>query len=278
MRWADLDALNHVNNVVYVDYLQEARIDMLRLYSPGSRAEDLAEGLVVAHHDIAHLAPLLFRFDPVSIECWVSEIKAASFTMDYEIFTEDADGGRVVHCRARTVLVPYVFATERPRRLRADERTALTRLLEPGEPIAFVQPAAPVEVPGGEYSISVRFSDVDSYRHVNNVKYVEYVQEARVWLLHHSGAGAVESSTTPIVIARTRMDYLAPLLQREEPYLARTWVSHVGRTSMTMETVFLDGDTVHARAQVVAVAVTPDTGRPTPISDEVRALLQRTTA
>ena len=33
MRWADLDMLGHVNNVVYVDYLQEARVDMLRSHA-----------------------------------------------------------------------------------------------------------------------------------------------------------------------------------------------------------------------------------------------------
>ena len=32
MRWADLDMLGHVNNVTYVDYLQEARVDMLRIH------------------------------------------------------------------------------------------------------------------------------------------------------------------------------------------------------------------------------------------------------
>ena len=30
LRWADLDLLGHVNNVRYVDYLQEARLDLLR--------------------------------------------------------------------------------------------------------------------------------------------------------------------------------------------------------------------------------------------------------
>ena len=42
MRWADLDQLGHVNNVVYVDYLQEARVDMLRAHGRGPEA--LAEG------------------------------------------------------------------------------------------------------------------------------------------------------------------------------------------------------------------------------------------
>ena len=47
LRWADLDLLGHVNNVVYVDYLQEARVDMLRTHAPTRRADELAEGVVV---------------------------------------------------------------------------------------------------------------------------------------------------------------------------------------------------------------------------------------
>ena len=34
LRWADLDLLGHVNNVIYVDYLQEARVDMMRSLLP----------------------------------------------------------------------------------------------------------------------------------------------------------------------------------------------------------------------------------------------------
>ena len=90
MRWADLDQLGHVNNVVYVDYLQEARVDMLRAHGRGPEA--LAEGLVVVRHEVTYLKPLTFDFRPVSIECWVTDIKAATFTMAYEIFHETPEG------------------------------------------------------------------------------------------------------------------------------------------------------------------------------------------
>ena len=118
MRWADLDLLGHVNNAVYVDYLQEARVDMLRVHARDQRADDLAEGVVVVRHEVQYVAPLIFRFEPVRIETWVTEIRAASFTLAYEVFDETADGRRV-YLRATTVLTPYVFATERPRRLTA---------------------------------------------------------------------------------------------------------------------------------------------------------------
>ena len=115
MRWADLDQLGHVNNVVYVDYLQEARVDMLRAHGRGPEA--LAEGLVVVRHEVTYLKPLVFDFRPVSIECWVTEIRAATFTMAYEIFHDTGEGDRSVYLRATTVLTPYVFETERPRRI-----------------------------------------------------------------------------------------------------------------------------------------------------------------
>ena len=55
---------------------------------PTARAVDLAEGVVVVRHDVRYVAPLVFRLEPVKIECWVTEIRAASFTMAYEIFDE----------------------------------------------------------------------------------------------------------------------------------------------------------------------------------------------
>src|ERR1044071_2600066 len=95
MRWADLDQLGHVNNVVYVDYLQEARVSMLRAHGRGPEA--LAEGLVVVRPEVTYLKPLAFDFRPVSIECCVTDIRAATFTMAYEVFEESDEGERTVY-------------------------------------------------------------------------------------------------------------------------------------------------------------------------------------
>lgn len=131
LRWADLDSLGHVNNVVYVDYLQEARVDMLRVHAPMQGGEALAEGVVVVRHEVEFRTPLRFRHEPVRIESWVSQIRAATFTMAYEILDERPEGERRVYLRAESVLTPYVFAEERPRRITADEREVLERFLEP---------------------------------------------------------------------------------------------------------------------------------------------------
>ena len=132
-----MDSLGHVNNVVYVDYLQEARVDMLRVHAPATGGERLAEGVVVVRHEVEFLRPLVFRFEPVRIESWVTEVRAATFTMAYEILDEQPDGERRVYLRARSVLSPYVFAQERPRRIGEQERAVLERFLEPvGESVA----------------------------------------------------------------------------------------------------------------------------------------------
>jgi acyl-CoA thioester hydrolase len=136
LRWADMDQLGHVNNVVYVDYLQEARVDMLSVHPPAGGAEDLAEGVVVVRHDVQFLRPLVFRFSPVRIETWVSRIRAAAFTLEYEILDEQPDGARTVYCRASSVLTPFLFGQERPRRIRPEERAILEPFLEPVEDAA----------------------------------------------------------------------------------------------------------------------------------------------
>ena len=128
-----MDSLGHVNNVTYVDYLQEARVDMLRVHAPASGGEQLAEGVVVVRHEVEFVAPLVFRADPVRIESWVTPIRAASFTMAYEILDVLPDGERRVYTRARTLLTPYIFATERPRRIHDEERAVLTALMETEE-------------------------------------------------------------------------------------------------------------------------------------------------
>ena len=259
MRWADLDSLGHVNNVVYVDYLQEARVDMLRTHGPAARTGELAEGVVVVRHEVSYLAPLTFRFRPVKIECWVTEIRAATFTLAYEIFDElPGEPARRVYVRATTVLTPYVFSEERPRRLTAVERETLATFLEPPEPVDRTPLSS--RRPDGvhDYPVQVRFSDVDVYGHVNNVKYFEYLQEARIAMMARLWDGL---DPVGIVVAQTDVDYRVPILFRPEPYDVWSWVSRVGERSATIESLICDGDTVLSRARVAVVFFDQQTQR-----------------
>lgn len=110
-----MDAYGHVNNVVFLRYLEEARIDFL--FRPD---KDFKQGSVVARHEIDYKRQLVHRHAPVDIELWVTEIRAASFTITYEV--KDGDH---VYVRASTVIVPFDFEAQRPRRITAEEREFL---------------------------------------------------------------------------------------------------------------------------------------------------------
>jgi acyl-CoA thioester hydrolase len=224
------------------------------LRSHGRGPEAMAEGLVVVRHEVTYLKPMTFDGRSVSIECWVTDIKAASFTMGYEVFHDapgvdgEPSGERVVYLRATTVLTPFVFTEERPRRITADERAALQGHLEPDPQPRRRTPA--LAEARAHYPVQVRFSDVDVYRHVNNVKYFEYLQESRIRMF----AGLVDGPRDfSVVVAQTDVDYLEPLLFRPEPYDVASAVVHVGTRSVTIESEIRDGDRVLARARVVAV-------------------------
>jgi acyl-CoA thioester hydrolase len=110
-----MDAYGHVNNAVFIRYLEEARIDFL--FRP---EKDFKQGSVVARHEIDYKRQLVHRHTPVDIELWITEIRAASFTITYEVKDDDQ-----VYVRASTVVVPFDFEAERPRRLTAEEREFL---------------------------------------------------------------------------------------------------------------------------------------------------------
>ncbi|WP_030414411.1 acyl-CoA thioesterase [Streptomyces sp. NRRL S-1448] len=124
LRWSDMDAFGHVNNAVFVRYLEEARIDFMRRLAPGDGSPSFTGGSVVARHEIDYVRPLVHRPAPVTVELWVTEISAASMTVGYEVKDEDT-----LYLRASTVVVPYNFAEERPRRLTAEEKAILKEYL-----------------------------------------------------------------------------------------------------------------------------------------------------
>jgi acyl-CoA thioester hydrolase len=274
LRWADMDMLGHVNNVTYVDYLQEARVDMFAKAAPFRGGEELAEGVVVVRHEVEFVAPLVYRREPVTVESWVTRVRGGSFSLDYEVFDED-DTGRTTYLRATSVLAPYVFSEERPRRITGSEREVLERFLEPA---TGRRDLPRTTAPAGSHrmELKVRFSDVDVYGHVNNVKYFEYFQEARIQyvmdMLQGDGLEWREH-----VVARVDVDYRRPILLRPEPYVVCSWVSHVGTKSFTITGEVRDSDAddaaVLARSDVVMVTFDKQTQRAAPMHDGQRARL-----
>jgi acyl-CoA thioester hydrolase len=137
LRWSDMDAYGHVNNVQFLRLLEDARVVAFAAAGSDEGGSVVNTGLIVASSRIEYLEPLVYRTDPVAIDLWVTKIAGASFDMGYEVLDEhEVDGDPpVVYARAETTLVLYDLAGHRPRRMAAEERATLEAWH--GEPVAW---------------------------------------------------------------------------------------------------------------------------------------------
>ncbi|UYM04264.1 acyl-CoA thioesterase [Solicola gregarius] len=120
VRWSDVDAYGHVNNVMYFEYFQEARI----MAMAEAVAADEQLGFVVARTVVDYRRPVLFRAEPYVIETRATHIGTSSFDLEAVI----VDGTEAL-ARSRTTVVAFDSATQRSRPLRPIEREGVTRIL-----------------------------------------------------------------------------------------------------------------------------------------------------
>ncbi|MER6831390.1 thioesterase family protein [Streptosporangium sp. NPDC000563] len=123
VRFADIDSLGHVNNVRFLDYLEDARLALFHV-DPRREGREPFNGLVIARHEVDYVRPLTFRPDPVRVESWVTEIRPVRFTLVYEIRDDEE-----IFVRARSVIVAYDVEKASPRRLNQDELAYLDRFV-----------------------------------------------------------------------------------------------------------------------------------------------------
>ena len=117
---ADIDELGHVNNIVYLRWVQEAAATHWRVLSS---AEEQAEIVWVAlRHEIDYTAPAL-PGDEVLVRTWVGTASGLSFERHTDILRA-ADRRQLA--RARTLWCPISTRTRRPERISADLRARVS--------------------------------------------------------------------------------------------------------------------------------------------------------
>jgi len=116
-RFSDLDPLGHVNNVVYVDYMQEGRVGFMRAI--GLPVGTIAQ--VVVNQNLTFRKPLLLHPDPVIVETWVTRVGNSSYDFSYLIYDEVGD----LSAEGSTTMACIDRASGRPIRLPAELRAAI---------------------------------------------------------------------------------------------------------------------------------------------------------
>ncbi len=85
VRWGDMDAFGHVNNAMYLRYLEEARVQML-VAMLGNQITEGDFATVVINVGCTFLKPITYP-DSVHINCYAGEMGRSSFMTWYEVFT-----------------------------------------------------------------------------------------------------------------------------------------------------------------------------------------------
>ncbi|MBP2216424.1 thioesterase family protein [Arthrobacter sp. CAN_C5] len=139
------------------------------------------------------------------------------------------------------------------------------------------------------FPIQLRFGDEDSYGHVNNVRFLQYLEDARVQFIHHplsdsAPDGAAEQDTLLdligpdhfTLVARHEIEYSAPLNYRPDPLEISIWVTGVGGSSFDLgyQIAEPDGSASYALAASTMILVNRATGRPAKLNDAQRAALE----
>jgi len=86
VRWSDMDAFKHVNNVIYLQWAEMARIEYLTKYITGS-LENISLGPILARQDCRYIFPV--KFPDTVIVCFkVAEIQEDRLVCEIKVFSK----------------------------------------------------------------------------------------------------------------------------------------------------------------------------------------------
>ena len=118
-RFRDIDSLGHVNNAVYLTYMEEARTKYYMKTANRKRLEEL--DFIFAGAKVDYLSPIEWG-EVVVIRVWPTRIGTSSFTLAYEMRSKGE--GRLV-AEAESVQVAYDYAAKKSKPIPDAFRKAL---------------------------------------------------------------------------------------------------------------------------------------------------------
>jgi acyl-CoA thioester hydrolase len=118
VRFADTDAMGHVNNAVYLTYCEMARI---RYWSdvtgePLAAGHHGSESLILAEARITYRAQV-FHTDVVTVETRARHIGSSSFLLEHRLTACEPDGDPRLVAVSESVMVRFDYRVGRPARL-----------------------------------------------------------------------------------------------------------------------------------------------------------------
>jgi YbgC/YbaW family acyl-CoA thioester hydrolase len=168
---------------------------------------------------------------------------------------------------ARSESTPDERSAERIAPQSVPEARAAKPAAEPFPRQAELRPGELIRVP-----LSVRWRDLDAFNHVNNSKYLSYLEEARLrWMLAMPGMG-MDDDVAPVVAA-SNLNYRRPI-EWPGDIVIELFVERIGGSSLTIGHRIVDskdGGTLYCDGNIVMVWIDRNSGRSAPLPESVRA-------
>ena len=156
---------------------------------------------------------------------------------------------------------------------KAPEAKATTAATEAANPASTISgsPAPLFRVP-----MAVRWRDLDAFNHVNNSKYLSYLEEARLhWMIGVPGKG-LDDHVAPVVAA-AQLNYRRPIGWPAQVVI-ELFVERLGNTSLTIGHRIVDATdagVLYCDGHVVMVWIDRDSGAAAALPDPVREACSR---
>ena len=122
--------------------------------------------------------------------------------------------------------------------------------------------------------LQLRWGDLDTNHHVNNVQFARLFEEARVRTVSRwfSPEGR---RTGAFHLARQEIEFVAPLYYTPEPATATVWISRIGTSSFEFGSELRDGKgNLVGLCETTGVMIDPETGDSRSVPDAVREILK----
>ena len=107
VRFNDVDGMGHVNNALYLTYLEHCRMRFFTEVAGSKSERDFP--FILAHAALDYKSPIKMNAQP-QVKMWTSRIGGKSWDFDYEI--KDRKNG-VVYATGKTVQVAYDYKLEK---------------------------------------------------------------------------------------------------------------------------------------------------------------------
>lgn len=126
IRFVDTDMLGHVNNSIYLSFMEYARINYFRAVL-GANVNWNSRGIIVGKAIIDYKVPIFFR-DNLVVKTRVSRLGKKSFDMEYQLVHITPDKKEVLKATGVTVMVCYNYEENKTIEIPTEWREKIAKL------------------------------------------------------------------------------------------------------------------------------------------------------